>query len=265
MKKLLLASALLLSACGTETAPMAQPAKAEAEAAAPAAPAAAVAAAAAARLAEEKGELVDFTYGWPAEAAAIPGLDAALEQALARDRAEALATARDDKAMRTEDIPFNGHYLSKVWTIRGDSAPLLSLAATLETFTGGAHGSLTFDSILWDREAGRAIAAADLFSDPAAAFAAMNGAYCAALDQERATRREEKLPLEGDDWMTGCPNLAEQVIVPVDSDSDRRFDAFGILIPPYEAGPWAEGAYPVEVPVTDALRALVKPDYREAF
>jgi hypothetical protein len=218
-----------------------------------------------AKAVKESDDFIEFTYGWPAEAAALPALASRLESELERDKAEALATAREDKEARGEEFPFHGHYFSKEWKRLGDTPRLLSLAAEVGTFTGGAHGNSVYDSILWDREANQAIETDGLFTDPAAAFAAMNEAYCGALDRQRAKKREASLPLEGEGWMVECPPLAKQVVVPVDGNEDRRFEMLRILIAPYEAGPYAEGSYEVDVPVTDAVRGLIKPEYRAVF
>ncbi|WP_158274586.1 DUF3298 and DUF4163 domain-containing protein [Sphingosinicella humi] len=266
MKKSSLAAMLLaLSACSGESGPSPSPAADEAQPPTDAAPVAPPAVKAKARAVEEKNELLEFTYGWPGEAAAIPGLNARLESELERDRAEALGMAREDRAARPPEAPFHGHYLAKEWKSYGDTPHLLSLAAQVATFTGGAHGNTLFDSILWDRTLGRAIKPADLFTDPAVAFATISGAYCAALDRERVEKRQEPLPLEGEDWLIGCPSLAQQAIVPVDGDGDSRFELLRVLIPPYEAGPYVEGTYEVDVPVTDPVRGLIKPDYRTVF
>lgn len=213
---------------------------------------------------EDEGGL-DFAYGWPAEAAAIPGLAAALEADMAKQRREALALARADRAERTPEMPFTGHYFQKRWRAHGDTGPLLSLAAQTGTFTGGAHGNSVFETLLWDRAAKRAIELAAVFTDAKAAFAAMTPAYCAELDRQRAERRGEELPLEGADWMTECPPLAERAAAPADSDGDGRFDRIRVLIDPYDAGPYAEGVYEVDIRVTPALRALVRPGYAAAF
>jgi hypothetical protein len=37
------------------------------------------------------------------------------------------------------------------------------------------------------------------------------------------------------------------------------------LVPPYEAGPYAEGAYEVTLPVSAAVVAAVKGEYRPSF
>lgn len=220
---------------------------------------------AAARLVDDESELLDFTYGWPAEAAAIPKLRARFEADLGERRTESLAFAREDKAGRGEDIPFNGHYFSKTWQTYGDGGRLLSLAAEIGTFTGGAHGNALWETILWDRSAGKEIEVAALFTDPARAFAAMTPAYCRSLDAQRAEKRGETTPLTGPEWMVQCRPLAEAVIAPVDGNRDGRFELFRVLIAPYEAGPYAEGSYEVDIPVTDAVRALLHPGFGGSF
>ena len=255
MIRYLLASALLLSACGPEPVSIAAVAPVN-----PTAPGLT-----GSKLVEEKSDLLDFTYGWPWEAAAIPALAARLEADLTRQRAEALATARADKDSRPPDTPFHGHYFQKIWLAHGETPPLLSLAAQVAFFTGGAHGNTTFDSLLWNRTADRPIATADLFTDAAAAFAAMKKPYCEALDRARVEKRGAPLPAQGEDWLIGCPELVKQVVIPVDADEDSHFERRRVLIPPYEAGPYVEGTYEIDVPLTDALRALIKPAYKEAF
>ena len=49
------------------------------------------------------------------------------------------------------------------------------------------------------------------------------------------------------------------------SRNHKTFDRIGFLIAPYEAGPYAEGSYEVTLPVTPAVLAAVKPEWRGAF
>jgi hypothetical protein len=214
----------------------------------------------------EQSDLIEFSYAWPAAATAIGALNARLEGELAKDRTEALTGAREDKEARIgQDYPFHGHYFRKEWTVEGDTPRLLSLAAEIETFTGGAHGNQGYDSILWDRRAGRAIGFGDMFTSAPAALELLTKAFCPALDSARAEKRQDSLPLKGDDWMTTCPDIAKQTLVPVDENKDGRFEALRALIGPYEAGPYVEGSYEIDIPVTPAIRSLVKPDYADMF
>lgn len=263
MRQSLLAAALMLAACSNaQETEERQPA---APAAAPSPPPAPPAKTAAARLVEEKDDLLEFTYGWSAEAAAVPELVARFEADMAKQRAEGRKMAEEDRDARGADAPFHGHYFSKAWETMGGAGGLLSLAANIGTYTGGAHGMSGFEALLWDREAGRAIEPEALFADPAAAWRMMEPVYCRALDRQRAEKRQETLPLTGDGWMIECPPLGDQVVAPVDADEDGRFERLRVLLGPYAAGPYVEGSYEVDVPVTGALRALVKPEYRGSF
>lgn len=247
---------LLLAACGDRDA---------APAAEPEAPAPTIDPTARAKEVRENDDTLEFTYLWPVQASAIPALNQRLEQELERDRTEARSIAQEDKATRGPDAPYHGHYFNKSWERFGESRRLLSLAAELSTFTGGAHGNSGFDQILWDREAGQAIEPLALFADPAAANAALTPAYCAALDRQRAEKRQESLPLTGERWMIECPALADQSLVPLDQDGNGRFERLRVLIAPYTAGPYAEGSYEIDLPVDDRIRGLLKSDYRESF
>lgn len=258
---------LLLAGCsdaGEQPQPARQEAKADASTPNPVAPAAATPAARA-RLVDERSDLLEFTYGWPAEAAAIPRLNARFEAELKRQRTEALATAREDKAARGGDMPYNSHSFSAVWELFGNSPRLLSIAAEIGTFTGGAHGNATYQALLWDRQADGPVVVADLFVDPNAAFKAMTPAYCKELDRQRAEKRGSEAPAEGADWSTECAPLAEQVVVPVDADKDGKFELLRVLLAPYEAGPYAEGSYELDLPVTQQIGRLLKPGFRASF
>jgi hypothetical protein len=263
MRRTLIAASLVLAACSN---PQEQDARKPPEPAARPSPSPAAAAqAASARLVEEKDELVEFTYGWSAEAAAVPEIVARFEADLAEQRAESRKMAQEDRAAREDGTSFHGHYFSKSWGTAGRTPQLLSLVADIGTFTGGAHGNAVFEGLIWDKATRRAIEPSDLFADPAAAWRLVQPVYCRALDTQRAEKRQESLPLQGDGWMVECPTLADQVVAPVDVDGDGRFERLRVLLAPYNAGPYAEGSYEVDVPVTEAIKALVKGDYAGNF
>lgn len=213
-----------------------------------------------------ESDLLEFTFSWPREAEAVPALNARFGKRLAEVRASATAAAEEDRKERAGGgIDYNPHFHSEAWETLGQSEALLSLAADIGTFTGGAHGNTIFEAILWDRKAGRELELAELFGDATAAFAAMTPVYCAELDKQRADKRQEPLPLQGEGFMVECRPLAEQVAAPVDADKDGRFEIIRVLIEPYNSGPYVEGTYEVDVPVTAEVRALVKDGYRSSF
>src|SRR3546814_5129355 len=83
-----------------------------------------------ARMVEEKGDLIEFTYGWPAEAAAIPALDARLEADLTKQRDEARAMAREDKDARSPDAPRSEEHKSALQSLMRISSAVLGLNTT---------------------------------------------------------------------------------------------------------------------------------------
>ena len=49
------------------------------------------------------------------------------------------------------------------------------------------------------------------------------------------------------------------------SSSGESFDRVGFLVPPYNAGPYAEGAYEVTLPVDAGLIDAIRPEYQRFF
>ncbi len=93
----------------------------------------------------------------------------------------------------------------------------------------------------------------------------MRERYCAALDAERAERRGAPVRPDPRDPHTLCPPLADQVLAPRDSDGNGRFEAIDVLIAPYVAGSYAEGAYFAEVPLEADDLSGMNELYRSAF
>lgn len=231
---------------------------APASAAAPVGPAAA-----ASRFAiEEDRDGLAFSYSWPAEAEAIPPLRARLRAEMEAHRREASGYLRDERQRSAADgrTPME-HLYSRSWTTAGDTPRLLSLSASEETFTGGAHGNQRYFALIWDRQTDAPVAAAALLGPALAGFGPR---FCAALNAERAERRGEPVPPPGDsdDSFNACPSLAELVVVPADDDGSRRFERLAVLIPPYVAGPYAEGGYVVDLPFAAADIARVPENWR---
>lgn len=255
-----LASALLLAACQAEDVSdnQAQAAAAADATTGPVAPAEA-------KKVEEKTAELEFTYSWPAEAAAIPTLNKQLEEELGRDRIEALATARDDKGGRTQDkTDFFAHSFSKQWQLTGNTPRLLSIVAEVSTFTGGLHPNTDYDGVMWDREAGREVALADLFVN-GGALVALGKGYCRGLDALRLEKRGEEIEAPEGDFMTACPPIGDQTIIAADTNGNGSFDRLQVWIPPSVAGPNAEGDYQIDLKIDSATLAALKPEYRTSF
>ncbi|MGQ0589896.1 MAG: PdaC/SigV domain-containing protein [Sphingosinicella sp.] len=206
---------------------------------------------------------LDFIYAWPTAAAEDPRLRAALERDRVEARAEAERYVAEDRQSRPPEAGFNPHYYHQNWEVAGSAPQLLSLQASIETYTGGAHGNMHFEAILWDLADGRGIAGPELFGR--AALERLGPRYCDALDAERAERRGEPVRRGSDDMFTDCPALAEQVMAPADEDGNGRFDSLRILLPPYAAGPYVEGDYIVELAFEPEDLAGIPDRFRPAF
>ena len=207
--------------------------------------------------------LLEFTYEWPKEAAAIPSLDLRLYTEAKADLAKAQKYAADDKKLTaTQKRDFDGHYYSMMWSTAGKSARLLSLEGNFEAFTGGAHPQHGSQALLWDRGLNKAININALFLQNSAFPTITRNAYCKALDADRRQRRDGE-KLYGD--FDTCPKYSELKIAPFDNNGNGRFDRIHFVADEYVAGPYVEGAYETPLPVTARLIAALKPEYRSSF
>lgn len=209
--------------------------------------------------------LYSFEYSYPAAAGAIPRLKAQLDADLARrlatlkrEAAKAQADARHDK------YPYHAWYFDETWQVVTNLPGWLSLSAQFGSYSGGAHGMAWFGSMLFEKKAGRARDPMTLFVSKEALSKAIRGAFCDQLDRQRAERRGGTVNrVSGDEFDKCIDPVGETVIL--GSKGRQAFDRIGILVPPYEAGPYSEGTYEVTVPVTPAVIAAVRPEFRSAF
>ncbi|HXG81863.1 MAG TPA: DUF4163 domain-containing protein [Sphingomicrobium sp.] len=247
----------LLAACGEQAAPPADK-TADKPGSGPAkhAPAAFVL--------DEKNELIDFHFGWSAEAAAVPQLVDRFRKEMDKAKAELEAGAGEDKAFKEkEGFDFHGFMSTTDYKTTGQSPRLLSLSVEAGSFTGGAHGNYGVGSLLWDRAEAKEIKPTDLFAEPANMDRLLTQRWCDALNKARYEKRGE--PVGGGGIFDDCPALSEIAIIPADKDGNGRFDTIMLVASPYVAGPWAEGAYEIELAVTPDLLAALKGDYRTSF
>lgn len=63
---------------------------------------------------------------------------------------------------------------------------------------------------------------------------------------------------------TNCLNPLDYTLI-LDSTDKMSFDRIEVLVPPYEAGPYAEDSYEVTLPMTTKVIALIKPEYQKFF
>jgi hypothetical protein len=208
---------------------------------------------------------LEFTYEWPAQAAAIPALDRRFKTEAEREYRRHLTLGREDKRLYQQQQRGSvTDFYSKKWSTAGESPRLLSLQYEHATYTGGAHPNTDYGALLWDKKLNREIRAGSLFLHAASFETLTRKRYCSALMQERSKRR-------GKDWQVGvpefnqCPEYSDLAIAPIDKDRNGRFDAIAFVASPYTAGPYSEGEYEVVLPVTRRMIAAMKPLYRSSF
>jgi hypothetical protein len=211
-----------------------------------------------------ENELIEFHYGWSAEAAAVPQLVERFKIEMEKAESELIAGAMEDKASRDkEGFDFHGFMSSTDYETGGQSERLLSLRVDAGSYTGGAHGNHGTGSLLWDRMARKEIKDTDLFADAANRDRLLTQRWCDALSKAREEKRGE--PVGGGGMFDDCPKLDEIAIIPTDKDKNGRFELLTLVASPYVAGPWAEGDYEIQLGVTPDLIASLKSDYRAAF
>ncbi|MGH6658155.1 MAG: PdaC/SigV domain-containing protein [Sphingomicrobium sp.] len=213
-----------------------------------------------------KNSLLNWHVAWPAEVSAIPDLLAAIRGPALKNRAGLLKTAAEDKADRTKrGYPFNAYESSLEVAVAGDSPPLLSLSGDWFEYTGGAHPNHGTKAILWDRKLKRQVTFDSLFTNGAGALETLlRKDYCAALDKERAKNRGPDESTDPTDMFNICPKFSKLALIP-EGKAGKPFGSVMLHADPYVAGPYVEGDYDIALPVTAALVAALKPQYRENF
>jgi len=211
-----------------------------------------------------ENDTYEFSYAYPDAAGAIPGLKANLDKQLEASRADLASSAKDGQSeAKKNDFPYHAYSYGEEWKVVTSLPGWLSLSSETYTYSGGAHGMTTFDALLWDRHADAARKPVDLFTSKEALSKAIRTPFCAALDKERVKKRGGPID-KSDEMFSECIDPVEQVVI-LGSTNRQTFDRIGLLVAPYNAGPYAEGSYEVTVPVTGAVMAALKPQYRSSF
>lgn len=210
---------------------------------------------------------LEFAYAWPSPAAAIPELDAWLRGNAEAQRVKAAKEAVDDQAQaRKAGYPFHDHNYVEKYAVAADTPRVLVLQSDGYVFTGGAHGMPFNTVIIWDKTAKKRLPTSALV-DIAAFKRLADDRFCKELDRQRAEKRGAPVkPGDPDqiDSFTTCVDLAKQTLLPI-SQKGRALDALRIVVGPYEAGPYAEGRYTIELPFDAKTAAAVQPAWKDAF
>ena len=198
-----------------------------------------------------------FTYTVPPQATSYPALRAwfASEENRLRSAATAEAAAGQRDAVGA-GLSFNPYETSRVWEVVTDLPRFLSFSEERYDYTGGAHGNVSYAALLWDKPAKLRRQPLDLFISPDALRHAVTPAFCQKLNARRDT--------PGQPEYSPCPDPSKEVLI-LGSTTGKQFDRIGFLLPPFEAGPYAQGSFDITLPVTPAILAVVKPEYRGYF
>lgn len=214
---------------------------------------------------DEQNALYHFTYNVPQQAAKDPDLGAYFTQDIAAKRRELAMTANEGAAAAKEyGAEFSPYQSRTEIAVVADLADWLSLSRTTYEFTGGAHGTSVLDAVLWNKKRKKIVPAAALFTSDDAINTAVREKFCAALDRERARRRDEPITRTSS-WPNNCLDPSKEAAMLLGSGAKVRFDRVGFVVPAYGAGPYSEGAYEITLDIGPAIMAAVRPEYRAYF
>lgn len=218
------------------------------------------------QIVEVTNDAYEFSFGYPAEAAAIPKLRALFEKELKTSQATLIKEATAAKADAAKsDYPYNAYQNGTAWEVAGNTPHLLSLSGFYSSYSGGAHGNYGFGSRIWDKKAKKLLkASSDVFSKPTAALALIRDDYCKGLNAARREKLGADWQPEEDGVFSQCPPFADLAIV-FRGAAGKPISAIAFIAAPYVAGSYAEGEYEVELPITAKLLAAIKPAYRGSF
>lgn len=218
-----------------------------------------------AREVSEDNELYVFDYAYPAAAAAIPSLKALLDADLDKEKGELVAEARAARAeAEKQGFPYRIFSRGHDWQVVTETPGWLSLSSIVSTYTGGAHPNYWFDTILWDKQANQRREPKDLFVSKEALAKVIQPEFCRQIDRQRAEKRGEPVKRGDDELFAKCLNPVDYIII-LGSSNGKAFDRIGVLVPPYEAGPYVEGDYEATIPVNAAILATIRPKFRSSF
>lgn len=218
-----------------------------------------------ARSVKVSNDLYEFEYGYPAQAAAIPALKAMLDADITRQQAELRKQSKAEQAeAASSDFPYRPHSLYYDWKVVAETPSWLSLSSLVGSYTGGAHPNYWFSSILWDKAADKERKASELFTSKQALTDAIRKPFCGELNRQRSKKRGLPVDTASKDMFDECIDPVAETLI-LGSSNGKAFSRIGILVPPYEAGAYAEGDYEVTLPITPAVLAAIKPQYRAGF
>jgi hypothetical protein len=197
----------------------------------------------------------------PPAAGALP----ALYGKLFADGRNDLRAFADGAKSELEELRANGETVHPYgrtldYAVSADTPRLLSLVLNELESTGGAHPNTTLSATIWDKQAGKVVAPADLF----AATADMTGADKALCDAVHAAKQARAGDPALDGELKSCPKLRRADLALAPSNVPGKAGGVVALFSPYALGAYAEGAYRVVLPLA-AVQAVLAPAYAPEF
>ena len=205
----------------------------------------------------------EFSYGWPKQASAYPKLVDYFHTDAAQMEAELQASFDEDERLKDPSEEYKPTYASETtWAFAAETPQLISLSGNWYQYLGGAHGMYGVRALVFDKVQNEIVLAQDMLMDSDAFVGATQDEFCRLLDGEREERRGE--PVDRSDMFGDCINMLDQTLIWKSTDGGK-FDRLEIFIGPYEAGPYAEGSYVLNLPITAPMVAAIAPVYRDNF
>lgn len=212
-----------------------------------------------------------FRITYPQLSARMEKLTAALHAFAAGAKQDIVETGTN---ARSKDEPV--YTLDLGFEVARNTSDFVSVLATGNQFTGGAHGLPIQASFNWHRGDGALVTLRDLFVDPDAALRALSDESRRQLegrfetrgddDASTATARQEASDAASmKNWIEkGTEPKAENFDVFLVDGLDTQAIGLTLIFPPYQVASYADGAQQVEVPAK-IFYSLLKPQYRGAF
>ncbi|MEP2103891.1 MAG: DUF4163 domain-containing protein [Parasphingorhabdus sp.] len=209
-----------------------------------------------------------FEYRYPKSLARDSRLSDYLDQDSEKEYTKFSTEAdRDhaDTAAITENGPRLLAYDYQVhWSEEADIPAFISLTQHWYGFYGGAHGIHGTKSWIWDKSNKTMVEPLTLFRSAEAFNQALQIEFCEQLNDQRAEKRGQPVATDSDDSFDKCITPSEHAII-LGSTTVDSFDIIKINVGPYAAGPYVEGDYEIDLSVTKAIMASLKPAYRKYF
>lgn len=151
-----------------------------------------------------------------------------------------------------------------MWDQEADIPDLLSLSRFWYEVTGSPQGMYGNTGLLWNKQDNIMQNPLSLFTSAAAFDQSVQTKFCDKLDIEREKKRGKPIVRDSGNIYDVCIAPAQQSIL-LQSSNGISFDSMVIYAGPRQAGPYDEENYAIRMPITAAVMAAVKPDYKSSF